>query len=159
MRISDWSSDVCSSDLEFDADLRISRGRIDVIGSGLSAHEGETVVDANGRRLLPGMIDDQVHLREPGMEYKADMATESTAAAAGGVTSFMDMPNTSPPTLSADALEHKYRLAASRARANYGFYMGASHDNLEAIRTLDPLAAPRSEEFMGASTEIGRAHV
>src|SRR3546814_6136798 len=69
---------------EFDADLRISRGRIDAIGSGLSAHEGETVVDANGRRLLPGMIDDQVHLREPGMEYKADMATESTAAAAGG---------------------------------------------------------------------------
>src|SRR3546814_14151343 len=76
---------------EFDADLRISRGRIDAIGSGLSAHEGETVVDANGRRLLPGMIDDQVHLREPGMEYKADMATESTAAAAGGVTTFMGM--------------------------------------------------------------------
>ncbi|HEY9540113.1 MAG TPA: dihydroorotase [Luteimonas sp.] len=137
---------------EFDADLRISRGRIDAIGSGLSAHEGETVVDANGRRLLPGMIDDQVHLREPGMEYKADMATESTAAAAGGVTSFMDMPNTSPPTLSADALEHKYRLAAGRARANYGFYMGASNDNLEAIRTLDPLAAPGIKVFMGAST-------
>src|SRR3546814_13372814 len=88
---------------EFDADLRISRGRIDAIGSGLSAREGETVVDANGRRLLPGMIDDQVHLREPGMEYKADMATESTAAAAGGVTSFMDMPTTSPPTPSAAA--------------------------------------------------------
>src|SRR3546814_245295 len=136
----------------FEADLRISRGRIDAIGSGLSAHEGETVVDANGRRLLPGMIDDQVHLREPGMEYKADMATESTAAAAGGVTSFMDMPNTSPPTLSADALEHKYRLAAGRARANYGFYMGASNDNLEAIRTLDPLAAPGIKVFMGAST-------
>src|SRR3546814_901470 len=137
---------------EFEADLRISRGRIDAIGSGLSAREGETVVDAGGRRLLPGMIDDQVHLREPGMEYKADMATESTAAAAGGVTSFMDMPNTSPPTLSADALEHKYRLAAGRARANYGFYMGASNDNLEAIRTLDPLAAPGIKVFMGAST-------
>lgn len=137
---------------EFDADLRISRGRIDAIGSGLSAREGETVVDANGRRLLPGMIDDQVHLREPGMEYKADMATESTAAAAGGVTSFMDMPNTSPPTLSAEALEHKYRLAAGRARANYGFYMGASNDNREAIRTLDPLAAPGIKVFMGAST-------
>lgn len=137
---------------EFDADLRISRGRIDAIGSGLAAREGETVVDANGRRLLPGMIDDQVHLREPGMEYKADMATESTAAIAGGVTSFMDMPNTSPPTLSAEALEHKYRLAAGRARANYGFYMGASNDNLEAIRTLDPLAAPGIKVFMGAST-------
>src|SRR3546814_9973003 len=95
------------------------------------------------------MIDDQVHLREPGMEYKADMATESTAAAAGGVTSFMDMPNTSPPTLSAEALEHKYRLAAGRARANYGFYMGASNDNLEAIRTLDPLAEPGLQVFLG----------
>ena len=137
---------------EFDADLRISRGRIDTIGSGLAARAGETVVDARGRRLLPGMIDDQVHLREPGMEYKADMATESTAAVAGGVTSFMDMPNTSPPTLSADALEHKYRLAAGRARANHGFYMGASNDNLEAIRALDPLAAPGIKVFMGAST-------
>src|SRR3546814_8575296 len=98
------------------------------------------------------MIDDQGHRREPGMEYKADMATESTATAAGGVTSFMDMPNTSPPTLSADALEHKYRLAAGRARANYGFYMGESNDNLEAIRTPDPLAAPGIKVFMGAST-------
>jgi dihydroorotase len=137
---------------EFDADLRISQGRIEAIGSGLSAREGETVVDANGRRLLPGMIDDQVHFREPGMEYKADMATESTAAVAGGVTSFMDMPNTSPPTLSADVLENKYQRAASRARANYGFYMGASNDNLEAIRTLDPLTAPGIKVFMGAST-------
>ncbi|MGN7724774.1 dihydroorotase [Luteimonas sp. 22616] len=137
---------------EFDADLRISRGRIETIGSGLAARDGETVVDANGRRLLPGMIDDQVHFREPGMEYKADMATESTAAVAGGVTSFMDMPNTSPPTLSADVLENKYQRAAGRARANYGFYMGASNDNLEAIRTLDPLTAPGIKVFMGAST-------
>ena len=137
---------------EFEADLRISQGRIEAIGSGLSAREGETVVDANGRRLLPGMIDDQVHFREPGMEYKADMATESTAAVAGGVTSFMDMPNTSPPTLSADVLENKYQRAAGRARANYGFYMGASNDNLAAIRALDPLTAPGIKVFMGAST-------
>lgn len=137
---------------EFDADLRISQGRIEAIGSGLSARDGETVVDANGRRLLPGMIDDQVHLREPGMEYKADMATESTAAVAGGTTSFMDMPNTSPPTLDADALENKYQRAAGRARANYGFYMGASNDNLAAIRVIDPLATPGVKVFMGAST-------
>ncbi|WP_027080158.1 dihydroorotase [Luteimonas mephitis] len=137
---------------EFDADLRISHGRIDAIGSGLAARDGETVVDANGRRLLPGMIDDQVHFREPGMEYKADMATESTAAVAGGVTSFMDMPNTSPPTLSAEALENKYQRAAGRARANYGFYMGASNDNLAAIRVIDPLATPGVKVFMGAST-------
>ena len=137
---------------EFDGDLRISRGRIEAIGSGLAARERETVVDANGRRLLPGMVDDQVHFREPGMEYKADMATESTAAVAGGITSFMDMPNTSPPTLSAGVLENKYQRAAGRARANYGFYMGASNDNLEAIRTLDPLTAPGIKVFMGAST-------
>ena len=137
---------------EFDGDLRISGDRIAEIGSGLSARGNETVVDANGRRLLPGMIDDQVHFREPGMEYKADIATESAAAVAGGLTSFMDMPNTRPPTLDADALKDKYRRAEGRSRANYGFYMGASNDNLEAIRAIDPRATPGVKVFMGAST-------
>jgi dihydroorotase len=137
---------------EFDGDLRISRGRIAEIGSGLSARDGEYVVDAAGRRLLPGMIDDQVHFREPGLEYKADIATESAAAVAGGLTSFMDMPNTSPPTLDAAALQDKYDRAAGRAWGNYGFYLGASNDNLDAIRSLDPLTAPGIKVFMGAST-------
>ena len=137
---------------EFDGDLRISGDRIAEIGQSLSARGGETVIDANGRRLLPGMIDDQVHFREPGMEYKADIATESAAAVAGGLTSFMDMPNTRPPTLDAGALEDKYRRAAGRSRANYGFYMGASNDNLEAIRAIDPRATPGVKVFMGAST-------
>ncbi|RNF86416.1 dihydroorotase [Montanilutibacter psychrotolerans] len=137
---------------EFDGDLRIHGGRIAEIGSGLSARDRETVVDANGRRLLPGMIDDQVHFREPGMEYKADIATESAAAVAGGLTSFMDMPNTNPPTLDAAALEDKYGRASGRAWGNYGFYMGASNDNLDAIRRLDPLTAPGVKVFMGAST-------
>jgi dihydroorotase len=137
---------------EFDGDLRISRGRIAEIGNGLSARDGEYVIDATGRRLLPGMIDDQVHFREPGLEYKADIATESAAAVAGGLTSFMDMPNTSPPTLDAAALQNKYDRAAGRAWANYGFYLGASNDNLEAIRMLDPLTAPGIKVFMGAST-------
>ena len=137
---------------EFDSDLRVEGGRIAQIGSGLTARDGETVVDANGRRLLPGMIDDQVHFREPGLEYKADIATESAAAVAGGLTSFMDMPNTNPPTLGADALEDKYRRAAGRAWGNYGFYLGASNDNLAAIQRLDPRSAPGVKVFMGAST-------
>ncbi len=136
---------------ESEADLRIRAGRIDAIGS-LSPRAGETVVDAAGRRLLPGMIDDQVHFREPGLEYKADIATESAAAVAGGLTSFMDMPNTSPPTLDAAALEDKYARAAGRAWGNHGFYMGASNDNLAAVRGIDPAATPGLKVFMGAST-------
>ena len=137
---------------EFDGDLRFSEGRIEQIGSGLTARDGETVIDAAGRRLLPGMIDDQVHFREPGMEYKADMAIESAAAVAGGLTSFMDMPNTNPPTLNREALEDKYRRAAGRCHANYGFYMGASNDNLADVRVIDPKATPGLKVFMGAST-------
>jgi dihydroorotase len=136
---------------EFDGDLRIREGRIDAIGS-LSPRGRETVVDAAGRRLLPGMIDDQVHFREPGLEYKADMATESAAAVAGGLTSFMDMPNTSPPTLDRAALEDKYARADGRAWGNHGFYMGASNDNLDAVRAIDPRATPGLKVFMGAST-------
>ncbi|BDU17165.1 dihydroorotase [Lysobacter auxotrophicus] len=137
---------------EFDGDLRFEDGRIAQIGTGLSARANDTVIDAGGRRLLPGMIDDQVHFREPGLEYKADIATESAAAVAGGLTSFMDMPNTNPPTLDAEALENKYRRAAGRAWGNYGFYLGASNDNLAAIQSLDPLTAPGIKVFMGAST-------
>ncbi|MGO1002688.1 dihydroorotase [Lysobacter sp. CA196] len=137
---------------EYDGDLRVEDGRIAQIGSGLAARGNETVVDAQGRRLLPGMIDDQVHFREPGLEYKADMATESAAAVAGGLTTFMDMPNTNPPTLDAQALEDKYRRAAGRAWGNYGFYLGASNDNLAAIQRLDPRTAPGVKVFMGAST-------
>ena len=137
---------------EFDGDLRIAGGRIEAIGAQLQAREGETVVDAEGRRLMPGMVDDQVHFREPGMEHKADMATESAAAVAGGITSFMDMPNTSPPTLDRAALDDKYRRAAGRAWGNHGFYMGASNDNIDAIRAIDPKTSPGLKVFMGAST-------
>ena len=135
-----------------EADLRIEAGRIARIEAGLSARDGEQVVDAAGRWLLPGMIDDQVHFREPGLTHKGDIATESAAAVAGGLTTFMDMPNTNPPTLNADALQAKYDAAAGRARANFGFYMGASNDNLEHIQRLDPKTAPGIKVFMGAST-------
>ena len=132
-------------------DILIRNGRIEKVGAQLSTSKGD-VVDAKGRRLLPGMIDDQVHFREPGMEYKADMATESAAAVAGGITSFMDMPNTSPPTLNKAVLEDKYQRAKGRAHANYGFYLGASNDNLQDIKALNPKDAPGIKVFMGAST-------
>ena len=137
---------------EFEGDLRIEGERIALIGDALAARPGETVVDAGGRWLMPGMIDDQVHFRDPGLTHKGDIATESAAAVAGGITSFMDMPNTNPPTLDSAVLEAKYRHAAGRAWGNYGFYHGASNDNLDAIRALDPKAAPGIKVFMGAST-------
>ncbi|UKE74814.1 dihydroorotase [Xanthomonas graminis] len=137
---------------ETQGDLRIADGRIAAIAPQLSARDGETVVDAAGRWLLPGMIDDQVHFREPGLTHKGDIASESAAAVAGGLTSFMDMPNTNPPTLDAAALQAKYDAAGSRAWGNYGFYLGASNDNLAAIQTLDPKTAPGIKVFMGAST-------
>jgi dihydroorotase len=137
---------------ETQGDLRIADGRIAAIAPQLSARDGETVVDAAGRWLLPGMIDDQVHFREPGLTHKGDIASESAAAVAGGLTSFMDMPNTNPPTLDAAALQAKYDAAGGRAWGNYGFYLGASNDNLAAIQTLDPKTAPGIKVFMGAST-------
>ncbi|MDQ1093649.1 dihydroorotase [Xanthomonas sacchari] len=137
---------------ETQGDLRIADGRIAAIAPQLAARDGETVVDAAGRWLLPGMIDDQVHFREPGLTHKGDIATESAAAVAGGLTSFMDMPNTNPPTLDAAALQAKYDAARGRAWGNYGFYLGASNDNLAAIQTLDPKTAPGIKVFMGAST-------
>lgn len=137
---------------QFAADLRIRGQRIHAIGPALLARAGEKVLNANGRLLLPGVIDAQVHFREPGMEYKGGFDTEPGAAVAGGVTSYLDMPNTRPATLTADILEDKYRLAAGRSRANYGFYFGASNDNLEHIRRLDPKTTPGLKIFMGAST-------
>lgn len=134
-----------------EGDVRIRNGRIDAIGSQLSA-EGCDVIDARGKVLMPGMIDDQVHFREPGMEYKGGIASESRAAAAGGITTTMEMPNTKPPTTSIDALEAKYALAADKSVTNYAFYLGASNDNIDAIRALDPKQACGVKVFMGAST-------
>ena len=137
---------------EFSGDLRIKGDRIDAIAPYLFAKHGEKVLNANGRLLLPGVIDAQVHFREPGMEHKGNLVTEPAAAVAGGVTSFLDMPNTKPPALDAATLEDKYRRAAGRSRANYGFYFGASNDNLEEIRRIDPKKTPGLKIFMGAST-------
>jgi dihydroorotase len=134
------------------ADVRLRDGRIAAIGRDLAPESGEQVIDATGLWLLPGMIDDQVHFREPGLTHKADIASESRACAAGGITSFMEMPNTKPPALDRDTLEAKYTRAAETSAVNYAFYMGASNDNLEAIRALDPKTSPGVKVFMGAST-------
>jgi dihydroorotase len=136
----------------FEGDLRVRGARIESLGASLAARPGEQVLDAAGRWLLPGMVDDQVHFREPGLEHKGDLATESAAAVAGGITTVMEMPNTKPPTLDAAALEDKYRRAQGRCRTNFAFYLGGSNDNLDAIRRLDPKTAPGVKVFMGAST-------
>ena len=133
-------------------DLLIRDGRIDAIGSDLSGRGADRVIDADGRALFPGMIDDQVHFREPGLTHKGDIRSESRAAVAGGITSYMEMPNTSPPTTTIDLLEEKHRIARSTSFANYSFYLGGANDNIEAIKMLDPKQACGVKVFMGAST-------
>ncbi|RUA24503.1 MAG: dihydroorotase [Bacteroidetes bacterium] len=109
-------------------------------------------VDLEGKLLIPGVIDDQVHFREPGLTHKADIYSESRAAVAGGTTSFMDMPNNNPPILSQELLESKYQLGAEKSLANYSFYMGTSNDNLEEVLKTDPKTVCGIKIFMGSST-------
>jgi dihydroorotase len=109
-------------------------------------------IEAGNKYLLPGVIDDQVHFREPGLTYKGDISSESKAAVAGGVTSYMDMPNTIPNTLTRELLEEKYSLASEKSLANYSFYMGASNYNLDEILNTDPGKVCGVKVFMGAST-------
>jgi len=108
--------------------------------------------DADGKILMPGVIDSQVHFREPGLTHKADLASESRAAVAGGVTSFMEMPNTIPPALTQELLEEKYALAAQKSVANYSFYMGTSNDNIEEVLKTNPETVCGVKIFLGAST-------
>jgi len=153
--MTDWliiNADIVNEGRRETGDVSIRDGRIHRIGQNLTARGGERVLDANGRWLLPGMIDDQVHFREPGLTYKADIESESRACLAGGITSYMEMPNTKPPAVNRTALEAKYARAAEVSRVNYAFYLGATNDNIEDIRRLDPLAAPGIKVFMGAST-------
>jgi len=136
----------------YTADLLIRGERIEKIAPQITAPANTEVIDAKGRLLLPGMIDDQVHFREPGLTHKGDLATESAAAVAGGITSFMDMPNVNPQTITRAALAAKYQLAAGRAYANYAFYMGTTNDNLAELEALQKGEACAIKIFMGAST-------
>ena len=110
------------------------------------------VVDATDLYLFPGVIDDHVHFREPGLTHKADIATESRTAAAGGVTSVMEMPNTVPQTTTYDRLEEKFRLGAENSRVNYSFFYGATNENIDTLKGLDPHRVPGVKLFMGSST-------
>ena len=143
---------IVSDHRQITADVKIVDQRIAQIDGDIPAPGKARVLDAKGRVLIPGMIDDQVHFREPGLTHKGDIASESAAAVAGGITSFMDMPNVKPPTLTLDALARRYATAAKRAHANYAFYLGASNDNIEEIRRLDASQACGIKIFMGAST-------
>ena len=134
------------------ADVRIKGDRIDSIASSLSATALDQVIDATGCYLMPGMIDDQVHFRESGLSHKGTIASESRAAVAGGITSYMEMPNVNPATTSLQALEDKYARAKAHSAANYAFYLGATEDNLDTIKALDRKKICGVKVFMGAST-------
>lgn len=129
---------------------------ITAVGEGEAPAEliagADSVVDAAGRLLLPGIIDTHVHFRDPGLTHKADMATESLAAVAGGVTSFIDMPNTRPATVSTEAVEAKIRRASEVSMANYGFFIGATADNIDALATADYSSIVGVKLFLGSST-------
>ena len=122
----------------YEADVLVHKGRIEKVAPFIAAPPKTKVLDAKGKLLLPGVIDDQVHFREPGFPHKADIATESAAGVAGGTTSFMEMPNSKPITTDYTALADKYERASKKSAANYAFYFGATNDNLELIRNLDP---------------------
>ncbi len=134
-----------------EGDVQIGHDRIEKIGQNLSAKDAQ-IIDAKGALLLPGLIDDQVHFREPGLTHKGAIYTESRAAVAGGVTSFMEMPNTVPPVFTQELLEQKYAIASRDSLANYSFFMGTSNDNLDEILRTDLTKVCGLKIFMGSST-------
>lgn len=136
---------------QYVADVLIKDGLIDRIDSVID-QQADEVINAEGLHLLPGCIDDQVHFREPGLTYKADIYTESRAAVAGGITSFMEMPNTVPNTLTQELLEDKYQIASRNSLANYSFFMGASNNNLDEVLRTDTSNVCGIKVFMGSST-------
>jgi dihydroorotase len=134
-----------------ESDIAIKNNRIELIGSDINAESSE-VVDVNGRYVIPGLIDDQVHFREPGLTHKGEIATESKAGLAGGVTSYFEMPNVNPTTTTNENLTKKFELASTRSLSNYSFHLGASNTNIEEIKKVDINQAAALKVFMGAST-------
>jgi dihydroorotase len=137
---------------QFVGDVLVLNGRIEKIAARIDLPNGVTEINAEGKYVLPGRIDDQVHFREPGLTHKGTIFTESRAAVAGGITSFMEMPNTVPNALTQELLEDKYQIAAQTSLANYSFFMGASNDNLEEVLKTNHQNICGIKIFMGSST-------
>ncbi|MBS1569181.1 MAG: amidohydrolase family protein, partial [Bacteroidetes bacterium] len=136
-----------------EADVLVRGGFIErVAAEGMGQAKGVQEFDAQDKHLLPGAIDDQVHFREPGLTHKEDIAHGSAAAVAGGITTFMEMPNTVPQTLTQELLEAKYALGAASSVANYSFYMGASNTNVDEVLRTDPRTVCGLKAFLGSST-------
>ena len=137
----------------FSGDVLIEGEFIKEISESISAKSSDVhIIDAEGKYLLPGVIDDQVHFREPGLTHKADIETESKAAIAGGITSFIEMPNTNPQTTTVEKLEEKFAIAANSSYANYSFMFGGTNDNLDEILKVDPKTVAGLKLFLGSST-------
>jgi len=135
-----------------ESDLLIENDIILKIEKNISEENSDKIIDASGKYLLPGIIDDQVHFREPGLTHKGDIESESKAAIAGGITSFIDQPNTVPNAVTQELLEEKYRIASGKSYANYGFMMGGTNDNLEEVLKTNPRNVPGIKLFLGSST-------
>ncbi len=143
---------IINEDLRYPADILIDKGRIQKIASLIPSRTEWQVIDVRGKWVIPGMIDDQVHFREPGLTHKGTIASESAAAVMGGITSFMEMPNVTPPTTTLQALREKFQRASHSSLANYSFYFGATNDNLDELKALTASQACGVKVFMGAST-------
>lgn len=133
-------------------DILIQDGLFYNVGPDLSNFDADLKIDASGKYIFPGLIDDQVHFREPGLTHKADIYTESKAAVAGGITSYMEMPNTFPQAVTLDLLEDKFKIASEKSLANYSFFFGATNDNIEEILKVDPQNVCGIKVFQGSST-------
>ena len=136
----------------FKGDIRIKQEKISLIAPSIPLTQDENVVDGDNKYLIPGLIDDQVHFREPGLTHKGDIYTESRAAVAGGITSFIEMPNTNPQTTTMEKIDQKLEIASRNSAANYGFMFGGTNTNLEEIKKIDENKVAGLKLFLGSST-------
>ena len=146
------NANIVNENNSFLGDVLIENEIIKEISTHITAPENAEIIAANGKTLIPGFIDDQVHFREPGLTHKANIATESKAAIAGGITTFIEMPNTVPQATTQELLEDKYKIAAKDSYANYSFMFGGTNDNLDELLKTDPKNVAGIKLFLGSST-------